>query len=137
MEDLSESWWGRAAWPAWLDLLNDVEGIFMVDGEKGGIESSWRKNMGHQYSVDEPSRKKTGKKLDLICQDEIQKCDWMVVERMRTWDTNSTKFLKEVEHVVIRETVTIAQNRMNEVPAAFRDTCRFFGGYTGGEHTNP
>lgn len=137
MDDLSESWWGRVAWPVWLDLLNDVEGIFMVDGEKGGIDSCQRKNMGCQYSVDEPSRKKTGKKLDLICQDEIQKCDWMVVEQMCTWDTNSTKFLKEVDHVVIQETITIAQNRMSEVLAAFRDTCHFFGIYTGGEYTNP
>ncbi|KAI1294072.1 hypothetical protein EDD11_008261, partial [Mortierella claussenii] len=132
VEDLSESWWARTAWPAWLDLLNDTEGIFMVDGEKGGIDSSRRKNIGRQYNAEEPSRKKMGKKLDLICRDEIQKCDWMVVERMRAWDPNSTKLLKEVEHVVIRETVTIAQNRMSEVPSAFRGACRFFGGYTGG-----
>jgi len=31
----------------------------------------------------------------------------------------STKFLKEVEHVVVRETITIAQNRMSEHPLVF------------------
>jgi hypothetical protein len=133
VEDLSEAWWARQAWPAWMDLLNDVEGIFMVDGEKSGIDSTRRRNMDRQHNPDGTSRKKTGKKLDLICRDEIQKQDWMVVERMRTWDTKSTKYLKEVEHVVIRETATITQNRISDAPSAFRDSCRFSVGYAGGE----
>ncbi|KAG0091017.1 hypothetical protein BGZ93_005339 [Podila epicladia] len=42
----------------------------------------------------------------------------------------------ELRHVVLRETVTIAHNRMSEVPSEFRNTCQFFGGYTGSsEHT--
>ncbi|KAG0221284.1 hypothetical protein BGW42_007945, partial [Actinomortierella wolfii] len=101
-DDLSEAWWARKAWHAWLDLLNDVDGIFMVDGEKMGVDSSQRKNMHRQYSAEESTRKRTGRKLDLVCCDEIQKHDWMVLGRMRTWDTNSSKFLKEVEHIVVR-----------------------------------
>ncbi|KAF8918790.1 hypothetical protein BGZ58_004780 [Dissophora ornata] len=71
VQDLSEAWWARKAWPAWLDLLDDVDGIFMVDGEKMGIDSSQRKNNDRHYNPDEPSRKKVGRKLDLVCRDEI------------------------------------------------------------------
>jgi hypothetical protein len=103
----------------------------MIDGEKRGIDSSRRKNMGREFNPEEPSRKKIGKRLDLVCRDVVRKHDWLVVERMRVWDSQSTKFLKELGHVVLRETVTITHNRMSEVPSKFRQTCRFFGGYSG------
>ncbi|KAF9953394.1 hypothetical protein BGZ72_005465 [Mortierella alpina] len=131
VDDLSESWWARESWPAWFDLLHDLKGIYMVDGEKRGLDSSRRKNMGRVFQPDEPCRKRAGKKLDLVCRDMLKKHDWLVVERMRVWDPQSTKFLRELGYVILRETITIALNRMSEAPSEFRRTCRFFGGYTG------
>ncbi|KAG0010953.1 hypothetical protein BGZ81_002474 [Podila clonocystis] len=50
---------------------------------------------------------------------------------MRNWDLQSTKHLKEFGCDVLRETVTIAHNRIFEVSATFRRSRVFFGGYTG------
>jgi hypothetical protein len=108
----------------------------MVDGEKRGLDSSRRRNMGRQFNPEEPARRRCGRKLDLICRDEQLLHDWMVVERMRHWDPQSTKLLKESECDVLREMVTIAHNRMFEVSAAFRGSCAFFGEYTGGKREN-
>ncbi|KAK3833215.1 MAG: hypothetical protein J3R72DRAFT_233056 [Linnemannia gamsii] len=108
-----------------------MSSIFMVDGEKRGLDSSRRRNMGRRFNPEEPTRRRCGKKLDLICRDEHLLHDWMVVERMRHWDLQSTKLLKEFGCDVLRETVTIAHNRMFEVSAVFRRSCVFFGGYTG------
>jgi hypothetical protein len=131
VDDLSESWWARASWALLFHLLDDIPGAFMIDGEKRGLDSSKRRNMGRAYNPDEPLRKKSGRKLDLICRDEVKKHDWLVVERMRGWDPQSTKFLREFNHDVLRETVTIAHNRMFDAPASFREECTFVGGYTG------
>ncbi|KAF9364578.1 hypothetical protein BGX34_001125 [Mortierella sp. NVP85] len=131
VDDLSESWWARASWALLFHLLDDVPGAFMINGEKRGLDSSKRRNMGRVYNPDEPLRKKSGRKLDLICRDEVKKHDWLVVERMRGWDPQWTKFLREFNHDVLRETVTIAHNRMFDAPASFREECTFVGGYTG------
>ncbi|GJJ77616.1 hypothetical protein EMPS_09975 [Entomortierella parvispora] len=131
IDDLSEAWWARESWAALHDFLHDLPSIFMVDGEKRGLDSSRRRNMGRQYNPEEPARKRIGRKLDLICRDEELLHDWMVIERMRHWDPQSTKLLREFWCDVLRETVTIAHNRMFEVPATFRHSCTFFGGYTG------
>ncbi|KAG0310789.1 hypothetical protein BGZ97_012310 [Linnemannia gamsii] len=136
VDDLSESWWARESWAALHDLLNDLPSIVMVDGEKRGLDSSRRRNMGRQFNPEEPARRRCGRKLDLICRDEQLLHDWMVVERMRHWDPQSTKLLKEFECDVLREMVTIAHNRMFEVSAAFRGSCAFFGEYTGGKREN-
>ncbi|KAG0340995.1 hypothetical protein BG000_010545 [Podila horticola] len=130
VDDLSESWWARKSWAALHDLLNDVPSIFMVDGEKRGLDSSRKRNMGRHLNPEEPVRKRCGRKLDLICRDEELLHDWMVVERMRHWDPQSTKLSKEFGCDVLRETITIAHNRMFEVSPLFRHSCIFFGGYT-------
>ncbi|KAF9364625.1 hypothetical protein BGX34_000929 [Mortierella sp. NVP85] len=95
VDDLSEAWWARESWAALHDLLNDLPSIFMVDGEKRGLDSSRRRNMGRQFNPEEPIRRRCGRKLDLICRDEQLLHDWMVIERMRHWDPQSTKLLKE------------------------------------------
>ncbi|KAF9998085.1 hypothetical protein BGZ79_008231 [Entomortierella chlamydospora] len=131
VDDLSESWWARASWALLFNLLDDTPGIFTVDGEKRGLDSSKRRNMGRTYNPEESGHKKCGRKLDLICRDEVQKHDWLVFERMRGWDPRSTKFLRELSHDVVRETVTITHNRLVDVPTSFREKCVFVGGYSG------
>ncbi|KAF9370366.1 hypothetical protein BGX21_005586 [Mortierella sp. AD011] len=37
---LSEAYWARKSWPILLGLLHVLEGIFMLDGEKMGLDSS-------------------------------------------------------------------------------------------------
>ncbi|KAF9202165.1 hypothetical protein BGZ59_002288 [Podila verticillata] len=131
VDDLSESWWARTAWALLFNLLDDIPSIFMVDREKRGLDSSKRRNMGRAYIPEEPKHKKCGRKLDLICRDEVLRHDWLVVERMRGWDPQSTKFLREYSHDVVRETATIAHNRLFDVPTSFRKECTFVGAYTG------
>ncbi|KAF9578063.1 hypothetical protein BGW38_006352 [Lunasporangiospora selenospora] len=126
VDDLSESWWARESWAVLHDLLHDIPSIFMVDGEKRGLDSSRRRNMGRQFNPEEPARRRCGRKLDLICRDEQLRHDWMVVERMRHWDPQSTKPLKEFGCDILRETVTIAHNRMFEVSALMYTGFGFF-----------
>ncbi|KAF9151326.1 hypothetical protein BGX21_008515 [Mortierella sp. AD011] len=115
VSDLSESWWVRTAWALLFNLLDDIPNIFMVDGEKRGLDSFKRRNMGRTYIQEEPNHKRSGRKLDLICRDEVLRHDWLVVERMRSWDPQSTKFLREYNHDIVRETATIAHNRLFDV----------------------
>ncbi|KAF9091642.1 hypothetical protein BGX27_001995, partial [Mortierella sp. AM989] len=131
--DLSESWWARTAWALLFNLFDDIPSISMIDGEKRGLDSSKRRNMGRAYIPEEPKHKKCGRKLDLICRDEVLRHDWLVVERMRGWGPQSTKFLREYSHDVVRETATIAHNRLFDVPTSFRKECTFVGAYTGNE----
>ncbi|KAG0232823.1 hypothetical protein BGW42_007906, partial [Actinomortierella wolfii] len=66
VDDLSESWWARKSWAALHDLLDDIPSIFMVDGEKRGLDSSRRRNMGREFNPEEPARRRCGRKLDLV-----------------------------------------------------------------------
>ena len=59
--DLSESWWARTAWALLFNLLDDIPSIFMVDGEKRGLDSSKRRNMGRAYIPEEPKHNKCGR----------------------------------------------------------------------------
>ncbi|KAF9954443.1 hypothetical protein BGZ65_004000 [Modicella reniformis] len=54
VDDLSESWWARTSWALLFNLVDDIPGIFMIDGEKRGLDSSKRRNMGRyigQYTL--------------------------------------------------------------------------------------
>ncbi|KAG0304346.1 hypothetical protein BGZ99_002419, partial [Dissophora globulifera] len=132
VEDLSEAFWGRNSWPLLMKLI-DMNNIFMIDGEKAGLESSRRKNRGRQWEANKPlSRKKSGRKLDLITRDAVEKKDWLIVERMKSWDEQSVKFLRETSCDLFRETRTILTDRVQDAHnRTFRGAARLFGIYTG------
>ncbi|KAG0229625.1 hypothetical protein BGW41_002926 [Actinomortierella wolfii] len=51
------------AWPIMKVLLADVDGITMIDGEKAGLESGKRRNMGRKLDTEAPApRKQAGRK---------------------------------------------------------------------------
>ncbi|KAK3806328.1 MAG: hypothetical protein J3Q66DRAFT_392954 [Benniella sp.] len=39
IDDLSELWWARASWALLFHLLDDIRGVFMIHGEKRGLDS--------------------------------------------------------------------------------------------------
>ncbi|KAF9931528.1 hypothetical protein BGZ65_004864, partial [Modicella reniformis] len=133
VQDLTEAFWGRKSWPLLMELLGDQDNVYMIDGEKTGLDSSKRKNQGRQLNPDTSiPRKRMGRKLDLIARDVLDKKDWMIVERMRSWDEKSTKFLKESGCDLFRETHTIMTHRLQDTANRhFKDDARFFGVYTG------
>jgi hypothetical protein len=108
----------------------------MIDGEKMGLESSRRKNHDRKLPEDRIiGRKKIGRKLDLIARDVVDRQEWLVVERMKMWDTLSRKYLKECNHDLFREMATICRNRLEESKdSTFKNEAQFFGVYTGGKH---
>ncbi|KAG0332848.1 hypothetical protein BG000_009689 [Podila horticola] len=115
LANLSESFWGRNSWPLLNDLFFDIDNIFMIDGEKGGLESSRRKNMGRKWIPDgKTAQKRRGRKLDLIARDVLQERDWLIVERMLKWDVTSNKFLKETTIDLLREMHTIQTFRLQD-----------------------
>ncbi|KAF9947869.1 hypothetical protein BGZ65_008481 [Modicella reniformis] len=132
-KDLSESFWSREAWPIMKNLLSDVDGLTMIDGEKTGLESWKRKNMGRKVDMEAPpARKQSGPKLDLVARDTTNKRDWFVVESLKEWDEVSTEFLGE-DGILIKELHLIASHRLQEQPSPqFRAQARFFAIYSGG-----
>ncbi|KAF9581065.1 hypothetical protein BGW38_002049 [Lunasporangiospora selenospora] len=133
VEDLSEAYWGRNSWPLLMKFLDELPAIFMIDGEKTGIDSSRRRNQSRQLEPDGTiHRKQFGRRFDLIARDVLARKDWMLVERMKGWDPQSTKFLQESGVDLFRETHTIMSHRLQEtVNNAFYDRARFFGIYSG------
>ncbi|KAF9085577.1 hypothetical protein BGX27_003428 [Mortierella sp. AM989] len=78
-EDLSESFWCREAWPLIKGLLADVDGLTMIDGEKAGLESGKRRNMGRKVDTESPApRKQAGRKVDLVARDTVNSRDWFI-----------------------------------------------------------
>ncbi|KAF9158065.1 hypothetical protein BGX21_003863 [Mortierella sp. AD011] len=130
---LSETYWNRQGWPILKELLSDVDGITMVDGEKHGLESAKRKNKDRKIDLETPpTRKLTGKKLDLLARDTTDSRDWMVVESMGGWDEKSTKFLLEADVVLFKELHLIATHRTKEAKSSyFKDNARFISLYSG------
>ncbi|KAG0002655.1 hypothetical protein BGZ65_002468 [Modicella reniformis] len=126
VQDLSEAYWGRKSWPLLMELLEDQDNIFMIDGEKMGLESSRRRNNGRQWKPDTKALRK------LIARDVMDQKDWMIVERMEKWDKVSNKFLKESSCDLFRETHTIMTSRLQDtMNMGFKDEARFFGVYSG------
>ncbi|ORZ27669.1 hypothetical protein BCR41DRAFT_392126 [Lobosporangium transversale] len=133
-KDLSESFWTREAWPIMKGLLSDVDGVTMIDGEKAGLESGKRKNMGRKVDMEtSPPRKQSGRKLDLVARDTTNKRDWFVVESHKEWDEVSTKFLHELDVTLFKDLHLISSHRFQEQPSShFRSQARFFAIYSGG-----
>ncbi|KAF9344835.1 hypothetical protein BGX34_005282 [Mortierella sp. NVP85] len=136
IKDLTEAFWARKSWPLLMELLEDLNNIYMIDGEKCGVESARRRNQGRSWNPEEDTpRKRMGRKLDLIARDVMEKKDWAIIERMKEWDPQSTKFLKESGFDLIREELTILHNRVHEAHNdSFQEQARFFGIYTGGKN---
>ncbi|KAF8933613.1 hypothetical protein BGZ47_010785 [Haplosporangium gracile] len=133
-KDLSESFWCREAWPIIKVLLADVDGITMIDGEKAGLESGKRKNMGRKVDTEAPApRKQAGRKVDLVARDTTNNRDWLIVESLKEWDEVSTKFLRELDVTLFKDLHLIASHRLQEQPHnQFRKQARFFSMYSGG-----
>ncbi|KAF8923354.1 hypothetical protein BGZ58_003045 [Dissophora ornata] len=125
----------REAWPAMKGLLSDMDGLTMIDGEKAGLESGKRRNMGRKVDMETPTpRKQTGQKLDLVARDTTNKRDWFVVESLKEWDEVSTKFLHELDVTLFKDLHLIASHRLQEQPSPhFRSQARFFAIYSGGK----
>lgn len=70
---LSEAFWARTSRPLMKDLLDEVPGIVMVDGEKAGLESSVRRN---SHRTGASTRRRVGRKLDLVARNFKRKEDW-------------------------------------------------------------
>ncbi|KAF9119394.1 hypothetical protein BGX30_003868, partial [Mortierella sp. GBA39] len=132
VDNLSEAFWARTSWPLLKELLDDVTGIMMVDGEKAGIESMLRRNKSRKTEGDATSRRRIGRKLDLVARNFIRKEDWFIVESMRTWDQTSPKFLVEANVDLFREMHTIMVHRLQQAKNdEFQRSARFFGLYAG------
>ncbi|KAI8602239.1 hypothetical protein EDD21DRAFT_414180 [Dissophora ornata] len=116
-------------------LLSDMDGLTMIDGEKAGLESGKRRNMGRKVDMETPTpRKQTGQKLDLVARDTTNKRDWFVVESLKEWDEVSTKFLHELDVTLFKDLHLIASHRLQEQPSPhFRSQARFFAIYSGGK----
>ncbi|KAF9967711.1 hypothetical protein BGZ73_000401, partial [Actinomortierella ambigua] len=130
---LTEAFWCREAWPLLKNLLSDVHGIAMIDGEKQGSESVRHRNHGRTADMESATpRKRCGAKLDLVAHDVVNKRDWFVVESPKEWDQQSTKFLSELDVKLFRNLHLIAAHRLAEEPASeFRQEARFFSIYAG------
>ncbi|KAG0239021.1 hypothetical protein BGW41_007968 [Actinomortierella wolfii] len=131
---LTEAFWCREAWPLLKNLLSDVHGIAMIDGEKPGSESVRHRNHGRTTDMENTApRKRSGAKLDLIAHDFVNKHDWFIVESPKEWDQQSTKFISELDVKLFRNLHLIAAHRLAEEPASeFRQKARFFSIYAGG-----
>ncbi|KAF9904781.1 hypothetical protein EC991_002351, partial [Linnemannia zychae] len=131
-DNLSEAFWARTSWPLLKELLDDVTGVLMVDGEKAGIESSLRRNKSRKSEGDATSRRRTGRKLDLVARNLIRKEDWFIVESMHVWDQTSPKFLVEANVDLFREIHTIMVHRLQQAKNdEFQKNARFFSLYAG------
>jgi hypothetical protein len=115
-------------------LLSDVDGLTMIDGEKPGLESGKRRNMGRKVDMETPPpRKQMGRRLDLVARDTTNKRDWFIVESLKEWDDVSTKFLHELDVELFKDLHLIASHRLQEqLSPHFRSQARFFSIYSGG-----
>ncbi|KAG0335219.1 hypothetical protein BG004_000083 [Podila humilis] len=131
-EDLSESFWCREGWPIMKGLLADVDGLTMIDGEKAGVESAKKRNMGRTFDTETPiPRTRAGWKVDLVARDTTKSRNWFIVESLKEWDETSTKFLREIDVTLFKDLHLIASHRIEERCGLVRlayiklFTCRF------------
>ncbi|KAI7831464.1 hypothetical protein BC939DRAFT_498913 [Gamsiella multidivaricata] len=90
VNDLSESYWARESWPLLMELLDDVENMYMLDGEKMGVDPSRRRNQGRSCDLEEDiSRKRVGRKLDWTARDIL------TIMQNRFHETQDDSFQKQ------------------------------------------
>jgi hypothetical protein len=116
-------------------LLADVDGLTMIDGEKAGLESGKRRNMGRKVDTESLApRKLAGRKVDLVARDTINGRDWFIIESLKEWDEVSTKFLRELDVTLFKDLHLITSHRLQEQSHnRFRKQARFFSMYSGGK----
>ncbi|KAF9172437.1 hypothetical protein BGX20_005652 [Mortierella sp. AD010] len=126
---LSETYWRRQAYPILEDLLSDIDGITMVDGEEQDFGSTTRKDKHRKMDLETLRvRKELGRKPDLIARDTTNSRDWLVVESVPDWDESDVLLFKELH--------MIATHRTEEASSSqFRDSARFFSLCSGGKFT--
>ncbi|KAF9991676.1 hypothetical protein BGZ79_004139 [Entomortierella chlamydospora] len=144
----SEAFWARHGWPALKDLLNGVDGITMLDGEKYSLESTQHKNKNRRLDVEVKTnvekktiRKAAGSngicttvpsKLDLIARDTLNNRDWCVGETKKDWDELSTEHLKHTTVDLFKKLRLISIYRCKERGANFKKEAQFFSFFSGG-----
>lgn len=136
-ERLSEAYWAREAWPLLKDLLSDVDGITMVDGEKHGHESTKRNGQNRRLDQEgQNPRKPGGNKLDLAARDLVNQRDWLVGEAKKEWDELGTNFLREVGVKLFKHLHLVAEHRLQENGSmAFKNKSKFFAFFSGGKRS--
>ncbi|KAF9292141.1 hypothetical protein BGZ68_010396 [Mortierella alpina] len=131
----SEAFWARHGWPALKDLLNGVEGITMLDGEKFGLESIQHRNKSRRLDLEakdkRTSRKVAGSKLDLVARDTVNNRDWCVGEAKKEWDELSTEHLRHTGVELFKKLRLISIYRCKERGEDFRRDARFFSFFSG------
>ncbi|KFH70216.1 hypothetical protein MVEG_03067 [Podila verticillata NRRL 6337] len=135
----SEAFWARHGWPALKDLLNGIDGITMLDGEKFSLESTQLRNKNRRLDVEvktqaekKATRKAAGNKLDLIARDTLNHRDWCVGEAKKDWDELSTEHLKHTAVDLFKKLRLISIYRCKERGTNFRNEARFFSFFSGG-----
>ncbi|KAF9112814.1 hypothetical protein BGX27_002742 [Mortierella sp. AM989] len=131
---LSEAFWAREAWPLLKNLLSDVDGITMVDGDNHGYESTKRNGQARRLDQEgQNPRKPGGDKLDLVARDVVNQRDWVVVEAKKKWDELGTDFLLQIGVKLYKQLHLVAGHRLEEVgTVAFMKKARFFAFFSGG-----
>ncbi|KAF9370531.1 hypothetical protein CPC16_003653 [Podila verticillata] len=134
----SEAFWARHGWPALKDLLNGIDGITMLDGEKFSLESTQLRNKNRRLDVEvktqaekKATRKAAGNKLDLIARDTLNHRDWCVGEAKKDWDELSTEHLKHTAVDLFKKLRLISIYRCKERGTNFRNEARFFSFFSG------
>ncbi|KAF9896864.1 hypothetical protein BX616_006620 [Lobosporangium transversale] len=130
--DLSESFWARSSWPLLKELFDDVSEIIMIDGEKAGLESKIRRNKSRRTESDASTRRRIGRKLDLVARNYLRKEDWFIVQFMNEWNPKAPKFLVEANVHLFRELHNIMVHRLQQAKNDdFQTRARFFSIYAG------
>ncbi|KAF9196616.1 hypothetical protein BGZ50_009131 [Haplosporangium sp. Z 11] len=113
-------------------LLSGVDGLTMIDGEKAGLESGKRRNMGRKIDMELSTPcKQTGRKLDLVAKHTTNKRDWFIVESLKEWDEMSTKYLRELDITLFKALHLVASHRLQEQSnGQFHNEARFFSVYS-------
>ncbi|KAF9093071.1 hypothetical protein BGX27_001675, partial [Mortierella sp. AM989] len=96
---LSESWWMTGLWGVTVQLCKGVEGSYIINGEKAGIDSASRRNFKEHVRNIIPHKitKKVGTKADLIwrCMKQTERRDWAIAEAALVWDDAGHKYIHE------------------------------------------
>ncbi|KAF9324420.1 hypothetical protein BGZ91_002960 [Linnemannia elongata] len=78
-----------------MEQLDDIDETFMIDGEKSGLDSTRRRNSCRALNNDGYVEwKRIRKEMDLVARDVTRHLDWMIMERQRSFDPQSSEYLR-------------------------------------------
>ncbi|KAF9201258.1 hypothetical protein BGZ49_008480 [Haplosporangium sp. Z 27] len=116
---LSESWWMTGLWGVTVLLCKGVEGSYIINGEKTGIDSASRRNFKEHVRNIIPHKvtKKFGTKADLIwrCMKQTERRDWAIAEAALVWDDAGQKYIHESNFKLPRQLHDLLMARTIEV----------------------